>query len=136
MTNRRTIVQAAIVAALLALFGGSLVLPTPAAAETMTWRVKSKYKYKVQVAFYSQDRRYEWPGGGDAYNLDDSDTHEYPIRCKEDEKICLGAWVTGNAKKYWGVGYNNSHGCKTCCFICGAGDIPTQVLNDTDEDEE
>jgi len=103
---------------------------SPASAETMTWKVKSNYKYKVQVAFYSQSRKYEWPGGGDAYNLNDSETHEYPIRCQEDEKICFGGWVTGNAKKYWGVGYQGAHGCKSCCFICGAGDIPRQILDD------
>lgn len=134
MSNKMSMVRSVIVATLLALFGGSLVLPTAASAETMTWRVKSKYKYKVQVAFYSQARKYEWPGGGDAYNLNDSETHEYPIRCEEDEKICFGGWVTGNAKKYWGVGFENAHDCKSCCFICGAGEIPTQVLSDSDDD--
>ncbi len=96
----------------------------------MTWSVKSNYKYKVQVAFYSQTRSYEWPGSGDAYNLNDSETHQYPITCNDGEKICYGGWVTGNDKKYWGVGYNNAHGCKNCCFICGGGPIPRQVLND------
>jgi hypothetical protein len=133
MRNKMTMCRSVIVAALLVLCGGSLALPTTAAAETMTWRVKSTYKYKVQVAFYSQARKYEWPGGGDAYNLNDSETHEYPIRCEEDEKICFGGWVTGNAKKYWGVGYNNAHDCTNCCFLCGGGEIPTQVLNEGDD---
>src|SRR5258707_10430936 len=84
----------------LALIGGALVQPPEASAETMSWRVKSNYKYKVQIAFYSQTRSHEWPGDGDAYNLNDSDTHDYTLRCEDGEKVCLGGWVTGNAGKY------------------------------------
>jgi hypothetical protein len=112
-----------------ALIGGALVQPPEASAETMTWRVKSNYKFKVQVAFYSQSRSHEWPGGGDAYNINDYDTHDYTLRCDDGEKVCLGGWVTGNANKYWGVGYNNKRGCKACCYVCGAGEIPRQVLD-------
>ena len=104
---------------------------SPPAVDTavMTWTVMSSYKYKVQVAFYSQtgeDR--EWPGNGDAYNLDDSLNHEFPLTCNVNEKVCLGAWATGNTKKYWGVGYQNKSGCTACCFICGGGNIPRQVI--------
>ena len=113
----------------LALIGRALVQPPEASAETMSWRVKSNYKYKVQIAFYSQTRSHEWPGDGDAYNLNDSDTHDYTLRCEDGEKVCLGGWVTGNARKYWGVGFSNKHGCKACCYICGAGEIPRQVLD-------
>ena len=115
-----------------AVIGVVAMRATQASAETMTWPVKSNYKYKVQVAFYSQSRRHEWPGGGEAYNLNDSETHEYPLECNDGEKICFGAWVTGNARKYWGVGYENKHSCKDCCFVCGAGDIPRQVLDEGD----
>jgi hypothetical protein len=113
----------------LALIGGALVQPPEASAETMSWRVKSNYKYKVQIAFYSQSRSHEWPGGGDAYNINDYDNHDYTLSCNDGEKVCLGGWVTGNANKYWGVGYNNKRGCKACCYICGAGEIPRQVLD-------
>ncbi len=125
----KRLVQRILLAFLLAVVGGALVQPTGASAETMTWKVKSNYKYKVQVAFYSQTRSHEWPGGGDAYNLNDSETHDYPISCRDGEKVCLGGWVTGNAKKYWGVGYNNKNGCKSCCYVCGGGPIPRQVLD-------
>jgi hypothetical protein len=126
--NVKRVIGRVLLAFALALIGGALVQP-PASAETMTWRVKSNYKYKVQVAFYSQDRNHEWPGGGEAYNVNDYDTHDYPIRCNDGEKICIGAWVTGNARKYWGVGFSNKHSCKACCYVCGGGPIPRQVLD-------
>ena len=50
------------------------ILPSDASAETMNWRFKSTYKFKVQVAFYSQDRNHEWPGNGQAWDLNAS-TH-------------------------------------------------------------
>ncbi len=125
----KKLVMRAMLAFVLALIGGALVQPMEASAETMLWKVKSNYKYKVQLAFYSQTRNHEWPGGGDAYNVNDYDTHEFNISCNDGEKICLGGWVTGNAKKYWGVGYNNRHGCKKCCYICGGGPLPRQVLD-------
>lgn len=128
MNGKRVLVRL-VLALALAFIGAALVQPPEASAETMNWRVKSNYKYKVQVAFYSQSRGHEWPGGGDAYNINDYDTHSYPIECNDGEKVCLGAWVTGNARKYWGVGFNNKHGCKACCYICGGGDIPRQVLD-------
>ena len=127
--NLKRIATRVALAFALVFIGGALVAPPEASAETMNWRVKSNYKYKVQLAFYSQSRSHEWPGGGDAYNLDDSDTHEYKLSCEDGEKICFGGWVTGNAKRYWGVGYSNKHGCKSCCFICGAGEIPRQILD-------
>ena len=65
-----------------------------------------------------------------AYDLNDYETHSFTLNCRRGEKICFGAWVTGNASRYWGVGANNRYGCEKCCFVCGAGDYPTQVLND------
>jgi hypothetical protein len=127
--NVKRVVTRVVLAFALALFGAAMVQPPEASAETMDWRVKSNYRYKVQVAFYSQTRSHEWPGGGEAYNLNDSDTHLYSLSCVEGEKICLGGWVTGNAGKYWGVGFKSRHGCKSCCYICGAGDLPRQVLD-------
>ena len=113
----------------LATIGGAAALPPPAMAGSMTWRVKSSYKYKVQVTFYSKTRRFEWPGHGQAYDLNNYDTHEYTLACREGEKVCLGGWVTGNARRYWGVGYRAQHGCASCCYFCDGSEIPRQVLN-------
>ena len=90
------------------LVAGLSFQPSPAAAENMTWNVLSKYPYKVQVAFYSQSRNHSWPGGTKAYNLNDTETHTYALNCVAGERVCLGGWVTGNANKYWGVGYRVS----------------------------
>jgi hypothetical protein len=101
----------------------SATCETAQAQEQMyTFRVKSNYKYIVQIAFFSQDRpRFEWPGGGKAWNLDDSKVHDFHLRCLGGEKICYGAWVDGNAKLYWGAGIDGKAGCKRCCHVCTAG---------------
>jgi hypothetical protein len=96
-------------------------------ATSMTWTVKSMYKYRVQIAFYSRARNHEWPGNGQAWDLNDYNDHTYTLNCRRGERVCFGAWVTGNASKYWGVGFGGKQGCSTCCFICGEQPRP-QVL--------
>lgn len=98
-------------------------------SDSLTFRLQSSYEYKVQIEFYSQDREFAWPGGDEAYNLDDSDVHEFPLTCQRGETICYGAWVTGNDDLYWGVGMNDQYTCKNCCFKCGAGKTPVLNLN-------
>lgn len=82
--------------------------------------MRSGYQYRVQLEFYSQSRSHEWPGGGEAWGLNDYETHNFTLRCNTGEKICYGAWVTGNSNRYWGVGANNRHGCTGCCATCGS----------------
>jgi hypothetical protein len=108
---------------------GLAVAAPPAAAETMSWTVRSNYDYRVQVEFFSQDRKAAWPGNGKAYPLNDSKAHTFTLNCQRGEKICYGAWPTGGGSTYWGVGANNKHTCKTCCAICGL-DNPTKTLSD------
>lgn len=99
------------------------------AQSDITFRFQSEYKYKAQVKFFSQDRKgYEWPGGGKAYNLDDSDVHAIKLKCLGGEKICYGGWVTGNAKLYWGVGADGKNRCTSCCFTCNGGQTPVLTL--------
>ncbi len=112
-------------ASVLALF--AFMVTSAHADETFTFRVKSTYSYKVQIAFFSQGRHHEWPGGDRAYSLDDSQTQSFPLICESGEKICYGAWVTGDDSLLWGVGPHNDQGCKNCCFVCGDGDM-TPVL--------
>ena len=94
---------------------------------TQTWTVKSMYQYRVQIAFYSRERNHEWPGNGQAWDLNDYNNHTYTLNCRRGEKVCFGAWVTGNASKFWGVGFGGKQGCSTCCFLCGQQPQP-QVL--------
>ena len=116
------------------LLGGGLAAATVCAgdakAEEMTWRLKSSYEYKVQVEFYSQDRKHAWPGGNQAYGLNDYKTHEFTLSCIAGEKICYGAWPTGGGDTYWGVGPNNKYNCKGCCAICGRDNPYKELLND------
>ncbi len=99
-----------------------MALPAASSAEEMTWTMTSEYEYKVQVEFYSQDHKTIWPGHGNAYALNDSAAHKFSISCEEGEKICYGAWATGDSSVYWGVGLNNRHDCESCCAICGEKD--------------
>lgn len=131
----KRVVGRLVLASALTFIGASLVQPPEASAAEMLWRVRSNYKYRVQISFYSQNRRVEWPGNGKVWGLNDDDVHEFNLSCRSGEKICFGAWVTGNSTKYWGVGADNKHGCRSCCFTCGEGDPQTQILNGDDEDD-
>jgi hypothetical protein len=82
----------------------------------------------VQIEFYSQARNHAWPGGDDAYDINDYDVHEYRLNCRTGEKVCYGAWETGNASRYWGVGLNDKHNCEDCCSTCGGGPLPLRIL--------
>jgi hypothetical protein len=102
--------------ALIVVFAG--FAPTAGYADNLTFRVKSMSESKVQIEFFSQDRRHSWPGGGEAYNLNDYDEHEFKLNCVNSEKICYGAWVTGNSNRYWGVGIKGNESCTGCCYTC------------------
>lgn len=116
----------AIIAAVLT--AAFFVVLAPAGAEAqseMTFRIQSEHENKVQVKFFSQDRAdYEWPGGGKAYNLDDSEVHAIKLKCLGGETICYGGWVTGNSKLYWGAGADGKRSCKNCCYVCDGGQTP------------
>ena len=91
----------------------------PASADTITWRIRSKYPYKLHMEFYSQNRDVSWPGGGRVYVLKDSRFHTYRLNCRRGETICYGAWVTTNQDRWWGVGAYNTRRCSSCCYRCG-----------------
>jgi len=106
-------------ACLLGIFAAALIQPTQSAAGTLEWQVKSNYRYKANIKFYSQTRNHVWPNSREAWVLDDYKTHTYTLECLKSEKICFGAWATGSDKTYWGVGHGDKHGCSNCCHTCG-----------------
>lgn len=115
------------------LFTTTAPLSTPASAETLTWLVKSRYPYKVELKFYEKNNRGRviryWPAGRTKiYALRDSRVHEYTLRCNDGAKICYGAWVAGNKRRWWGVGYRGRKGCKNCCYTCNGGETPVRTL--------
>src|SRR4051812_27471808 len=77
--------------------------PESAQAESVTWQVQSNHPNKVQIEFYSKDRDIAWPGGGEAYSLNDYDIHKFNLTCQPGERICYGAWVKGTERVTWGV---------------------------------
>jgi hypothetical protein len=109
----------AILALTIALSGVSVA----AKADTLRWFITSDYPYVVSLEFYSQKYNRAWPGNGKVWLIDDYQTHEYNLECETGEQICYGAWARGDSDTYWGVGPNNSHGCTSCCGVCGKGDM-------------
>jgi len=105
------------------------VTATAAGAESLTFNVQSEYPYAVQLEFYSQNRDHAWPGGTEAYELLDSEVHEYTLACDWAEKICYGAWVRGDSTQYWGVGAHDEFGCDRCCAVCDGSQTSVYVLD-------
>jgi hypothetical protein len=121
-----TRIRLALVAVLAMVGLSSLAAPGQAQSE-MTFQIKSTFPYKVSVVLYSQDRKgHQWPGGNRVYAFNDSETHTMRIACLGGEKVCYGAWPTGDTSKYWGVGHNNSQRCSNCCYTCNY--TQTQVI--------
>lgn len=97
------------------------VSPFAASAEEMTVVIANSHPYAVQLEMYSQDRNHAWPGGGEVYILDDGETKNIALSCDDGENICYGAWVSGDASTFWGVGVDNSKECSDCCYVCDGG---------------
>jgi hypothetical protein len=97
-------------------------------SEEMSWNMRNLYRYRVQVKFFSQDYNRLWPAQNQAYGLNDSSFHSFVLSCHYGEKICYGAWITGeDGSEYWGVGPDNVQGCDNCCAICGQ-ENPTYTM--------
>lgn len=122
-TMHRFHLAAALVAAVIA--------PSAASADTLTYKMRSFSQNAIEIAFYSQNRRTEWPGGGKVYVNRTYDVVSYPLSCVKGEKICYGAWLKGNSSRYWGVGQGNKQKCTDCCYTCnGTTATPIRDLNE------
>lgn len=87
-------------------------------AANLTFVVRNSHPNAVEVELYSQVRNHVWPGGGEIYLLDDGESKEIAISCRKGEKICYGAWVSGDVDTYWGTGPRNGKRCSACCYTC------------------
>lgn len=114
-----SIIRRAQLAALsVAILAGSI----PAAfAADVTFQMRNSHPNAVEVELYSQDRDHVWPGNNQVYYLDDGETKQIPLACDEGEKICYGAWVSGDKSTYWGTGPDNAETCEDCCYTCEGG---------------
>jgi hypothetical protein len=89
----------------------------------VVFQLRNMHKNSVQASFFSQNRRVAWPGNDRAYTLNDSEPHTYRLECRQGERICFGAWLTGNSRSYWGVGFDGDEGCQGCCVFCGSSSV-------------
>ncbi|MCF3640762.1 hypothetical protein LXM94_12370 [Rhizobium sp. TRM95111] len=96
-----------------------------AQASDVTFVMRNNHPNAVEVELYSQDRDHVWPGNGEIYYLDDGEAKEMSLACEEGEKICYGAWVSGDKGTYWGTGPNNADACDDCCYTCTGGNTET-----------
>lgn len=89
-------------------------------APSMTWRFQNRTSYRVSFELYSDARRgHVWPGNNKEWVLGTGGVKEFSIGCRAGEKICYGAWYTGNPSGgYWGVGNGNRNACSNCCRTC------------------
>jgi hypothetical protein len=99
-------------------------------ADSLTWNIRSEHPNSIAVEFYSEDGSTSWPGDGEVYLIDDSDDHSYPLQCEAGETICYGAWVMGDEASFWGVGKGGGEACEDCCYVCGDGETPMQVVSE------
>jgi hypothetical protein len=102
----------------------------PARAADVTFMMQNNHPNAVEVELYSQDRDHVWPGKGEVFVLDDGETKQMPLSCKEGEKICYGAWIQGDRDTYWGVGPDNKESCDDCCYTCTGGETETINLDE------
>ena len=91
MTTRKII--------MMALAAGFMILgqAATATAQDVTYSVRNDHPNTVELEFYSADRDVAWPGGGNAFILDDGEPHSLPLACEEGERVCYGAWVQGDS---------------------------------------
>ncbi|MDO9416441.1 hypothetical protein [Pararhizobium sp.] len=101
-----------------------------ALAAEVTFTMKNSHPNAVEVELYSQDRDHVWPGDNQIYLLDDGETKAIPLSCNEGEKICYGAWISGDKTTYWGTGPENAETCTDCCYTCEGGS--TEEINLTE----
>ena len=114
-----------IFAAAAAVMLAGLISAQSALSAEVTFMMRNNHPNALEVELYSQDRNHVWPGGGEVYVLDDGETKQMPLTCKEGEKICYGAWIQGDQETYWGVGPSNEQACEDCCYTCTGGATET-----------
>lgn len=111
-------IKAAIGASLLV---GAIFASSAASAADITFLMKNNHPNALEVELYSQDRDHIWPGNGEVYLFDDGEDKSVALSCQKGERICYGAWISGDKTTYWGVGPGNSEACDDCCYTCEGG---------------
>jgi hypothetical protein len=101
----------------------------PGTPVDFTWRFRNNTRGSVQLKMYARDRRNWWPGATTNWRLDSVGPYAFKISCRYGEKVCYGAWQVGNTDRYWGTGFQDRHGCESCCYPCRQGQTTLFNLN-------
>lgn len=96
---------------------------------SLTWHFKSTFYSRIELAFYSDDRRLKWPPGDQVYYVESGTSADIRLSCQIGQRICYGAWPSGNTDSFWGVGYTARQGCSNCCYTCNGGESDVISLN-------
>jgi hypothetical protein len=96
----------------------------------VTWNVSKNFGGALALSFYSTLRQnHSWPGSDRVYLLNDQSSHQYGLNCIAGEKICYGAWFSGNPDgTYWGAGPGGRHSCVSCCSVCDGGEYTANLI--------
>lgn len=110
----------------------AVMVSVPAQAQShKTFRFESEHPNKLEVVIYSDDRPgHQWPVPGRVFVLDTDEVTRFKIGCLGGERVCYGAWVSGNSSTYWGVGRGNKHRCSKCCYKCDGNETPIITLDE------
>lgn len=104
--------------------------PSLAEAAQLQWSFDNRASGRINVEFYSSSRNHVWPGNNEVYYIYPRDgVRTMTLSCRQGEKICYGAWLDSNPRRYWGVGPGGQQGCRGCCYVCGGGTTQTINLN-------
>ena len=103
--------------------------PAPGTPVNFTWRFRNNTGGTVHVKMYARERRNWWPGASTNWRMDGVGPYAFTISCRYGEKVCYGAWQSGNTDRYWGVGFQDAHGCQNCCYACRQGQTTQYNLN-------
>jgi hypothetical protein len=103
--------------------------PAPGTPVNFTWRFRNNSGSTVHVKMYARERRNWWPGANTNWRMDSVGPYSFTISCRYGEKVCYGAWQAGNTERYWGTGFQDQHGCESCCYACKEGQTTLYNLN-------
>ncbi len=108
---------------------GVAVSHPPGTPVSLTWRFRNNTGGSVQVKMYARQRGIWWPTATTNWRMDGAGPHAFTISCRAGEKVCYGAWAVGNTDRYWGAGFQDRHGCESCCYACFEGQTTLYNLN-------
>lgn len=108
---------------------GVAVSHPPGTPVNLTWRFRNNSGGTVHVKMYARQRGIWWPTASTNWRMDGVGPHSFAISCRAGEKVCYGAWRSGNTDRYWGTGFQDRHGCDGCCYTCFEGQTTLYNLN-------